>query len=401
MEAIYAVEKHLADEPQRRRASSPLKKLLYADLTDAEYDAGAGGEGIAAPYVDHAYLQHLGLALINDDAHWQRGGEYLRLAARGLPNHSVTLFVQIAQAQQRVGQLDEARHNFELAKRAGHGVGQKNLEDAQRQAYFATVKYLGEDALARGDIDAAIENFRFYSESGARRHRDAAHPGRALRAARRPARRRPRHRPGAAVQRRRQGPARTQGSLLLLDPARRPPAPGSSSSRPASTWSTASHQARQILERYTDLEWLDVAGHLARLVLVVKPGEPRPPGCCSSRVLLRLGERDQAIALLQETRGPQKPEKFASGDDEEAWFQACQLLGDLYLEIGKPDLAVPCLNDFRKSSKSGARTLFKLGQAFEQLGEVPKAKRCYEQVTAYEGNPLAPEAYDALSRLQG
>ena len=119
-----------------------------------------------------------------------------------------------------------------------------------------------------------------------------------------------------------------------------------------------------------------------------------------SRVLLRLGEREQAIALLQETHGPQKPESFASGDDEEAWFQACQLLGDLYLEVGKPDLAVSSLNDFRKSAKSGARTLFKMGQAFEQLGDVPKAKRCYEQVTAYEGNPLAPEAYDALARLQ-
>ena len=42
-----------------------------------------------------------------------------------------------------------------------------------------------------------------------------------------------------------------------------------------------------------------------------------------------------------------------------------------------------------------------MGQAFEKLGEVPKAKRCYEQVVAYEGNPLASEARDALERLQG
>jgi tetratricopeptide (TPR) repeat protein len=398
MEAIHAVERHLAAEPQDQ-AVIELKKLLYADLTDAEYDAGAGGEGIAAPYVDHAYLQHLGMGMIDQDAHWQRGGEFLRLAARGLPNHSVTLFVHIAQAMQRVGRLDEARHNFELAKRAGHGVGQKNLEDPQRQAYFATVKYLGEDALARGETDAAIENFRFYSESeraGIETLRTLAELYER------------RGDPLAAARVTDQALQYNGGDKDLLERKERYyysilPEDLRARLEQFSTGFDVAYciaRARQILERHTDIDWLDVAGHLARLVLVVKPAS-LVARVLLARVMLRLGERDQAIAMLQETHGPQKPESFASGDDEEAWYQACQLLGDLYLEVGKPDLAVPCLNDFRKSSKSGARTLFKLGQAFEQLGEVPKAKRCYEQVTAYEGNPLAPEAYDALARLQG
>jgi hypothetical protein len=34
------------------------------------------------------------------------------------------------------------------------------------------------------------------------------------------------------------------------------------------------------------------------------------------------------------------------------------------------------------------------------MGEVPRAIACYKQVTAYDGNPLAPEAYDAMQRLQ-
>ena len=34
------------------------------------------------------------------------------------------------------------------------------------------------------------------------------------------------------------------------------------------------------------------------------------------------------------------------------------------------------------------------------LGDHPRAKRCYEQVTAYENNPLAPEAQEALARLE-
>jgi hypothetical protein len=69
------------------------------------------------------------------------------------------------------------------------------------------------------------------------------------------------------------------------------------------------------------------------------------------------------------------------------------------METGRADLAVPCFLDFRKSSKSGAKTLYKLGQAYEQLGDAPRAIRCYKQVTAYKGNPLTPEAYDALHRL--
>src|SRR5205823_11232745 len=58
-----------------------------------------------------------------------------------------------------------ALHNFELAKRAGRGVGAKNLADPERQTYFATAKYLGEIALSRNDLDAAIENFHLYTES--------------------------------------------------------------------------------------------------------------------------------------------------------------------------------------------------------------------------------------------
>ena len=118
-----------------------------------------------------------------------------------------------------------------------------------------------------------------------------------------------------------------------------------------------------------------------------------------AKVLLRYGERDRTIATLEEVRSP-KPEKFASAEDEEAWYQSCQMLGDLYLEVGRADLAAACLNDFRQSSKSGARTWFKMGQAYEQLGDVVRAAKCYKQVTAYESNPLAPDAYDALQRLQ-
>jgi tetratricopeptide (TPR) repeat protein len=397
MEAIYVVERHLASNPDDPGVI-PLKRLLYQDLTEAEYDAGAG-EGLAAPYIDHAYLQQLGVSLIDDEVRWHRGGEYLRLAARGLPALGPTLFLQIAQAQQRVGLITEARHNYELAKRAGQGVGPSNLAAAEQQAYFATVKFLGEEAMHRGDTDGAIENFRLYSESpqsGIETLRALAElykrKGNVLAAAR-------------VVDQGLQFNSRDADLLQRKDDYYY-------SIDPEDLKAHLEHygrgfdvayciqKSRQALDQYTDLVWVDVAQQLTKLALVVQP-ENRLAKWMLARVHLRLGERDRAVSILEEVRGPQRPEAFASGEDEEAWYLASQLLGDLYLELGRADLAVPCLNDFRKSSKSGAKTLFKLGQAFEQLGDPKRAAKCYEQVAAYDGNPLVPDAQEALERLRG
>jgi tetratricopeptide (TPR) repeat protein len=397
MEAIAAVERHLAQQPDDKSVWG-LKRLLYHDLTEAEYDAHAG-HGLAAADFDHLYVQQLGQAMIDDNARWQRGGEYLRMAARGLPALGPTIFVQVAQAHQRAGRVDEARHSYELAKRAGVAVGARNLADEERQAYFATVKLLGEDALARGDLDAAIENYHLYTES----ERSGLETLRTL----------------ADLYEKKGDPLsalRANDQALVYNPKDKDLLERKDryyysvmpdvlqarleSVRAGFDFDYCLRKARTILDgRYTDLDWLDVAHHLARLALVVHP-DSLAAKVLLARALLRFGERDQALALLEGVRSP-KPEKFASGEDEEAWYLSCQLLGDLYLEVGRADLAVPCFIDFRKSAKSGARTLFKLGQAYEQLGDLPRAKKCYQQVTAYDGNPLAPDAYEALSRLQG
>jgi tetratricopeptide (TPR) repeat protein len=396
MEAIAAVERHLADTSDDQTIWG-LKRLLYQDVTEEEYTTFAGS-GIAAPHFDHEYVQQLGLALIDDNSRWQRGGEYLRMAARGLPSLGPTIFVQIAQAHQRAGHVEDARHNYELAKRAGVAVGQKNLADAERQAYFATVKLLGEDALARGDIDSAIEDYHLYAESeraGLETLRTLANlyekRGDAL----------------SAMRVTDQGLVYNPKDKDLLERKDRyyysvmPEQIRAriEAVRPWFDFDYCVRKARSILDgKYTDVEWLDVSHHMIQLALVVMP-ESRAVKVLLAKVLLRYGERDRAIAMLEEVRNP-KPEKFPSGEDEDAWYQSCQLLSDLYLEVGRPDLAVPCLNDFRKSSKSGARTLYKLGQAYEQLGDRTRAAKCYKQVTAYEGNPLAPDAYDALHRLE-
>lgn len=394
MEAIAAVERHLAQEPGDKDVIE-LKKLLYRGLTEAEYDTAAP-DGLAASQFDHEYAQHLGLGLINDDTHWQRGGEYLRIAARGLPTLGTSLFVQIANAQRRVGLMDEARHNYELAKRAGLAVGQRNLGDEERQAYFSVVRYLAEEALHRGDTDAAIENFRLYSESehaGIATLRTLADlyekKGDALAAARATDQALTYNSTDPDLLERKD---RYYYSIKPEDLAARLEQYG-----PGFDFQYCIDKTRTILEKYADLDWLDVARHLATLALVAKPGSLTAM-VLLARVQLRYGERDEATALLEKARGPQQPTSFA-GDDADAWYVACQILGDLHLEAGRPEQAIACLNDFRKSAKSGARTWLKLGQAYEALGDPVRAKKCYSQVTAYHGNPLVGEASEALARL--
>jgi len=73
MEAIAAVERQLAAQPEDAAAWG-LKRLLYQDVTEAEYEEAAPGAGLAVEQFDHSYVQQLGLALINDPARWQRGG---------------------------------------------------------------------------------------------------------------------------------------------------------------------------------------------------------------------------------------------------------------------------------------------------------------------------------------
>jgi tetratricopeptide (TPR) repeat protein len=396
MEAIDVVERHLEAEPEDRSAQG-LKRLLYQDVTEGDYDAFAG-PGVVAAHFDHAYVQQLGLALIEDAARWRRGGEYLRLAARGLPTLGPTLFVQVAQALQRAGHLDEARHNYELAKRAGVAVGPENLAEAERRAYFGTVKLLAEDAHAREDVDAAIENYRLYAQSersGVETLRTLAslyeRKGDALSALR-------------VTDQALQYNARDPDLLQRKDRYYYSVMPEQLRARleqlrAGFDFEYCLRRARSVLDgRHADAEWLDVAHHLVQLALVVQP-ESRQAKVLLARALLRFGERDRAVAVLEEVRTP-KPEKFPSDEDEAAWFTACQLLGDLHLEAGRADLALPCLTDFRSSSKSGAKTLFKMGQAYEMLGDAARAARCYKQVAAYEDNPLRPDAQDALHRLQ-
>jgi tetratricopeptide (TPR) repeat protein len=397
MEAIAAVERYLAEYPEDSNVWN-LKRLLYSDLTEGDYSAAAGDRP-AVKHFDHAYSQQLGLALIGDRERWQRGCAYLRLAAHGLPAMGPTIFVQIAQAHDRAGDPDGAWHNYELARHAGTTVGPKNLTDADRQAYFLVVKMLGEEAIRQGNIDKAIQDFRLYTEyerSGLETMRTLASLYEA------------REDPLAALHFTELGLVYNSSDKDLLE------------RRDKYYYSIQPDDLQKRMETYgggfdfeyclakskslldhrdADMEIIDWAHHLVRLAQAAKAGDIRAR-VMLGRTLLRRGERDEAVKLLEEIRTA-KPAKFASTDEEESWYLACQLLGRVYLdELGKPDLAVQCFQEFRHSSKSGADTMYRLGQAWEQLGDRAKAIKFYEHVTAYDRHPLAPDARSAIYRLQ-
>jgi tetratricopeptide (TPR) repeat protein len=151
--------------------------------------------------------------------------------------------------------------------------------------------------------------------------------------------------------------------------------------------------------RELDADLLDWTKHLSDLALIIQPNGI-VSRVTSARVALRLGERDRALQLLEDVR-EQRPEKFATTEDQESWLLACRLLGDLYLnELDRPDLALGAFQEYRKSAKSGADTLYKLGLACERLGQNDRAVKFFEQVIGYDAHPLAPDAREAIRRLK-
>lgn len=399
LEAIAAAERQLAVNPNDDAARN-LQRLLYNDLSERDYVAAttaAGGHAVAAPDFNYAYVQQLGLALLEDKERWERGCEYLRIAAHGLPIEGAKIFLQIAKMHQAAGDPEGVWRNYERAKQTARHAGVANLKDDDRHAVFTAVKALGEHEVSSGKVDAALDSFKFYSQY---------------------------ERAGLETYRTLADLFEKKGDLwmalhctehgLTYDPKDKDflerrdryyysvtPEDLKTRRESVAKWFDVSYckeKIRFILEKHSnDLDMIDWAAHLAELVYVMEP-QTIAARLLRARVKRVKGELEEALKIFEDIRG-NKPEKFGSGEEEEAWYLTHRILGELYIDE-KPDQAVLCLQEYRNSPRSGANTLYNMGRAYENLGDYTRAARSYEQVTAFEGNPLVYEAQDALRRVK-
>jgi tetratricopeptide (TPR) repeat protein len=306
--------------------------------------------------------------------------------------------VQLAQAFDKSGDPDQSWAYYRAARDAGRTVGAKNLSNEDRHTYFAVVKMLAEEATANGDDAAAIENYHLYTEyerSGKETYRQLAELYQR------------RHDAWSALRCTEQGlkiyDSTDKDLLARKDSYYYSVTPEELQQR----WEEVKKyfdveyclkKARSLLEQSSnDLDLIDWAEHLVKLAQVARP-DSIAVKVLRGRMLRRRGEMQEAMAIFNDVR-EHRPEHFATGEDEDAWYITCRLLGEMYLE-DRPDLAIPCLQDYRKSSKSGADTDYKLGMAYEHLGDRVQAQRYYKSVVSFSSHPLAPDAREALYRLQ-
>jgi hypothetical protein len=409
MEAIAAVERHLAAEPEDQ-AAWDLKRILYADLTEADYQAWAGAEKPAADF-DHDYVLQIGDALVKDKERWQRGCEYLRVAARGLPRQAPAIYLLIGKAHEQAGDPEGQRNAAHRAKNIARAVGPQNLSPEHRESVFAAVKWLGDIAMAKGPIEEAMDCFHFYTlydKAGLETYRTLAELYE-RRAQTWPAEQAAKKEADLWIalhctEHALTYDARDRDVLERKDRYYYSVTPAELKRRLEDVYKWfdtdyCKQKVRSILEQNsTNPDTLDWAEHLAGLAQTADASS-HAARLLRARIKRQRGELDESRALLEEIR-QNKPEKFANSEEEEAWYIANRLLGEMYVD-NKPDQAVICLNEYKRHPKSGANTLFHLGRAYENLGDRTRAAKCYEMVAAYEGNPLVWEAQDALQRLRG
>jgi tetratricopeptide (TPR) repeat protein len=423
MEAIQAVERKLADEPNNP-AAKEYRTLLYAQLSEGEFIASAAA-GMPKDFA-FEYVEQLGLALVDsgDPERRERGMGYLRIAGRGLPDRGPGIFAKLAQVYEKYDDPENARKAYESAKHAGLAVGPRNLPKDQRQLYHDALRKLAaiaegqgnallaqaeeakangnaevaaaKDAEAQKHFEVAIAELRQYLEDGG---------GAAL----------------ATYRKLAELHGKTHdamNALLMTETGLTYSSTDSDllAKRDSFYYSVEPERLEKVREsvvRWFDVGYcvkkamavlnvkdggvdlLDWAAHLAKLARIMQPTS-NGVRLVEARILLRRGDRDEGLKILEDIRESDK----GSGEEQEAWYATTKLLGQLYLEeLSRPDLALKCYTDYKSFHKSGADTLYHIGRCYEAMGDHPHAIQFYNAVTAYEAHPLFWDAKEALKRL--
>lgn len=361
---------------------------------------------------DHGYAEQLGLAMVAQKEDWQKGCSFLRIAAKGQPAKSPILHIHIGKAHEKFGDPQGLWDNYLAALRAGKSA-LAHLPSEDKISLFAIAKLLGDHMVKENRIDVALEAYKFYSQydkAGGETWRSLAE------LFERQAKEADAHG--------RQDTYQDSLCLALHCTEHALSYSGFSSDKDLMErkdrylfsvtpeevkkrwenirlWFDVNYcltKAKQVLERYNgELETLDWAAHLIGLAQAAWPLSVQVK-FVHARLHRLKGASTEAIALLEEVR-QNKPDKFANNEEREAWFGVHRLLGEYYLDE-RPDQAVLCLQEFRNSEKSGAETVYNLGRAYENLGDLGRAAKCYESVTAYESHPRFYDARDGLERVR-
>jgi tetratricopeptide (TPR) repeat protein len=396
VEAIGAVERQLAIQPGEATVLD-FRQALYGGLQEREYFEAAK-DGPPADF-SHRYAEEIGTSLIGDPERWQRGAQYLRVAANGQPLRRPGIFKTLSEAYAKAGETLQATKYLQYVRDCAREVGVENLPDDQRTIYFATVRRLADEAAARGDIDEAIYDYSLAThapDSGAATLRSLAEMYQR------------KHDIMNALRITEKGLCHDGRDADLLEKK----AMYYRSVEPHDLAKAAKEddnvrkffdvrycvrEAKGVLDRReTDLEWLEYATHLVDLALVMQP-QNLIALVQKARLHLRRGERMEGVQILEDVK-----EMKPSGTEEtDAWFFVHKQLGKIYLdELSRPDLAIPCFVEYLNHVGSGAETLYDLGRAYEANGDRVNAIRSYNQVTAYEGHPLVWDAQQAIRRLK-
>ena len=134
-----AVERQLAIQPNDAPVVE-FRKSLYEHLQEREYFDAAKG-ALPADF-SHRYVEELGMTQIANSDHWQRGGQYLRMAANGQPLRRPSIFKRLSEAYAQAGETLQATRYLQFVRDCGLEVGIENLPNDQRVIYFGTVNAL-------------------------------------------------------------------------------------------------------------------------------------------------------------------------------------------------------------------------------------------------------------------
>ena len=399
MEAIAATERQLRKFPEDGSVKE-LRNFLYAGLNETEFEQACPPSPAAPPSdFNYDHVEQIGLGLVDDPnpEKIDRGQMFLRIAAQGLPHRGPWLYTRLVQAAEQRADSAGMRRYLTDIKRIGQAVGPANLAADQKALYLAGLGKLVDDSVNRGDYQSAVDDMRLQIEAGQEDVNQLrklaelnAKNGDVLNA--------------LLITERALLYSKTDPDLLAkkdsyyysVDIKR-----VADVKEKIKSWFDVTYcvnKARKVVEQNElDVDTLDYGLHLAALACEMEPTR-QSALLAQARLLLRKGDRDTAVRLLEDIR----EQPVGTGDEEDAWYLATRLIGDLYLnELNRPDLAITAYSAYSKYNKSGGETMFQLARAYEANGNTAAAIRTYEAVSIYQNHPRSYEASEAARRLKG